>query len=187
MFPTWLHISCKPPHILDLPLPFHNKCNFYGSQLPEYKNVYYLTLFEIRYFFHLVNHQTHRNEWVHDLKWSKILFNCKRDSRNTQKIEFFQDFQMTSRMFLYIVGVITISKLIILKTFQRAPPMSNRVNIRIRKWLTTFSKIFVPVDHQHNREMCKDSLVTQEISCNIHETPCSLYYFHHLHSIQMWI
>ena len=66
----------------------------------------------------LVTHQTHKNGQYHDLKWSKILFNCKRYSRTTQKIELFQNFQMTTKMFLDIVGVITTSKLSILETFQ---------------------------------------------------------------------
>ena len=66
----------------------------------------------------LVTHQTHKNGLFHDLKWSKFLFNCKRDSRITQKFEVFQNFRMTLKMFLDIVGVITTSKLGILKTFQ---------------------------------------------------------------------
>ena len=65
------------------------------------------------------------------MKWSKFLFNCKRDSRINQKFEFFQNFQMTSKMFLDIVRVITTSKLGILRTFQggglfQPPLMSNR-------------------------------------------------------------
>ena len=28
---------------------------------------------------HLVTHQTHKNGLYYDLKWSKFLFNCKRD------------------------------------------------------------------------------------------------------------
>ena len=65
------------------------------------------------------------------LKQSKILFNCKSDSRMTQKIQIFKNFQMTSKMFLDIVGVITTSKLSILSTFEgglfQPPPMSSRV------------------------------------------------------------
>ena len=33
----------------------------------------------------LVSHQTHKNGQFYDLKWSKILFNCKRDSRIVKK------------------------------------------------------------------------------------------------------
>ena len=67
------------------------------------------------------------------MKWSKILFKCKRDSRITQKIDFFQNFQMTSKMSLDIVGVITTSKLSIFKSSQGwapgVPSMPNRVNL----------------------------------------------------------
>ena len=35
-----------------------------------------------------VSHQTHKNEQFYDVKWSKILFSCKRDSRIAQKFEF---------------------------------------------------------------------------------------------------
>ena len=79
----------------------------------------------------LVSHQKHRDGQFYDVKWSKILFNCKRDSKIFQKVQFFQNFQMTQKMFLDIVGVITTSKLSILSTFQggdvSAPPMSSRV------------------------------------------------------------
>ena len=73
----------------------------------------------------LVTHQAHKNGQYYDLKWQKFFSIAK----ETQKIEFFQNFQMTSKMFLDIVGVITTSKLSILKTFQGGlfNPMSNRV------------------------------------------------------------
>ena len=67
---------------------------------------------------HLVTDQAHKNGQFYDLKRSKIIFNCKRDSRITQKIEFFKKFQITSRMFLDIVWVIITSKSGNLKTFQ---------------------------------------------------------------------
>ena len=38
---------------------------------------------------HLVTDQAHKNGQFHDLKRSKILFNCKRDSRMTQKFQIF--------------------------------------------------------------------------------------------------
>ena len=70
----------------------------------------------------LVTHQAPKNGQYYALKSSKILFNCIRDSRMTQKFHFFLNFQMTSKMFLDIVGVITTSKLSILKTFQGGAP-----------------------------------------------------------------
>ena len=75
---------------------------------------------------HLVSHHEHKNGQYYALKRSKILFNCKGDSRMTQKFQFFKNFQMTS-MFLDNVGVLTTSKLSILTTFD-PPPMSSRVN-----------------------------------------------------------
>ena len=65
------------------------------------------------------------------MKWSKFLFNCKRDSRITQKFQFLKNLYMTSKMFLDIVGVMRTSKLSILTTFQGEPHMSNRVNIKL--------------------------------------------------------
>ena len=38
---------------------------------------------------HLVTDQAHKNGQFYDLKQSKILFNCKRDSRMTQKFQIF--------------------------------------------------------------------------------------------------
>ena len=38
---------------------------------------------------HLVTDQAHKNGQFYDLKRSKILFNCKRDSRMTQKFQIF--------------------------------------------------------------------------------------------------
>jgi len=42
----------------------------------------------------LVSHQTHKNEQFDDVKWSKILFNCIRDSRIAKKFEFFKIFNL---------------------------------------------------------------------------------------------
>ena len=84
------------------------------------------------------------------MKWSKILFNCKRDSRITQKIEFFQNFQMTPKMFLDIVGFITTSKISILKTFQGGgswSPPSCQIGLRPRKVLLSFEVSFYKIEN----------------------------------------
>ena len=80
----------------------------------------------------LVTDQAHKNGQFYDLKRSKIIFNFKRDSRMTQKFQFFKNLQMTSKLFPYIEGVIATSKLSILSTFQGggapgAPLVSSRV------------------------------------------------------------
>ena len=43
---------------------------------------------------HLVSNQTHKNGQYYDLKWSKFLFNCIKDSRMTQKIHIFKNFKI---------------------------------------------------------------------------------------------
>ena len=55
------------------------------------------------------------------MQWSEMVQNSyqlQKWLKNYSKIEFFQNFQMTQKMFLDIVGVITTSKISILKTFQ---------------------------------------------------------------------
>ena len=39
----------------------------------------------------MVTHLGHGNGGSHDVKWSKNVFRCERDSRITQNFEFFQN------------------------------------------------------------------------------------------------
>ena len=42
---------------------------------------------------HLVTDQAHKNGQFYDLKWSKIIFNCKRDLRTAKNFKFFKNFK----------------------------------------------------------------------------------------------
>ena len=53
---------------------------------------------------HFVTHQTHKNGQYYNLKLSKSLFKCKRDSRMNQKFQFYLNFQMTSNFFYRYCG-----------------------------------------------------------------------------------
>ena len=53
---------------------------------------------------HFVTHQTHKNGQYYNLKLSKSLFKCKRDSRMNQKFQFYLNFQMTSKFFYRYCG-----------------------------------------------------------------------------------
>ena len=101
---------------------------------------------------HLVTHQAHKNGQYYALKPSKILFNCKRDSRMTQKFQFFQNFQMASKMFLDIVVVITTSKLSILSTFQGVAPGAPPCQVGLNH-LKNHSTATLTVEEEENLEV----------------------------------